>query len=215
MGLNKSTLSQQIYDILREDILKQNIHCGEKLTLNVLKERFQVSSTPIREALTRLAQDGLATYYSNIGITVIEPDRQDLKELYEFIGDLDSLAIRYASVHPKRDELVAELEDSITTARRFLDEERLNEWHELSDSFHLIFYKYCHNSRLLESASRIRSQLTIFSNQYSLRTDAQSDIQKQHEEIFQSCHDGDITTAMDLMRSHVINSLQYALECLV
>lgn len=214
MGLNKSTLSQQIYDILREDILKQNIHCGEKLTLNVLKERFQVSSTPIREALTRLAQDGLAIYYSNIGITVIEPTKKDLNELYEFIGDLDSLAIRYAALHPDKKDLDVELKDSITTARRFLKEEKVDEWHSLSDSFHLIFYKYCQNSRLIESASRIRSQLTIFSNQYSLRTDAQDSIQKEHEEIYQVYHSGNIDSAMTLMRKHVINSLEYALECL-
>lgn len=46
MGLNKSTLSEQIYQILRNDILTQKIPCGEKLTLKVLQERFQVSSTP-------------------------------------------------------------------------------------------------------------------------------------------------------------------------
>ena len=51
MGLNKSTLSEQIYLILRNDILTQKIPCGEKLTLKLLQERFQVSSTPIREAL--------------------------------------------------------------------------------------------------------------------------------------------------------------------
>lgn len=48
MGLNKSTLSEQIYQILRNDILTQKIPCGEKLTLKLLQERFQVSSTPIR-----------------------------------------------------------------------------------------------------------------------------------------------------------------------
>ena len=46
MGLNKSTLSEQIYQILRNDILTQKIPCGEKLTLKLLQERFQVSSTP-------------------------------------------------------------------------------------------------------------------------------------------------------------------------
>ncbi|MGN1033354.1 MAG: GntR family transcriptional regulator, partial [Intestinibacter sp.] len=53
-SLNKSTLSEQIYQILKNDIITQEIKCGEKLTLKNLKERFQVSSTPIREALTKL-----------------------------------------------------------------------------------------------------------------------------------------------------------------
>ena len=48
MRLNKQTLSEQIYEILRQDILTQKIKCGTKLTLKVLQERFEVSSTPIR-----------------------------------------------------------------------------------------------------------------------------------------------------------------------
>ena len=81
MGLNKSTLSEQIYQILRNDILTQKIPCGEKLTLKLLQERFQVSSTPIREALTRLTQDQLVSYYSNVGIRVISFTADDLREI--------------------------------------------------------------------------------------------------------------------------------------
>lgn len=92
MGLNKSTLSEQIYQILRNDILTQKIPCGEKLTLKLLQERFQVSSTPIREALTRLTQDQLVSYYSNVGIRVISFTADDLQEIYTFMGDLDGLA---------------------------------------------------------------------------------------------------------------------------
>ena len=57
----KKTLSEQIYEILRNDILTQAIPCGSKLTLKILQERFQVSSTPIREALTRLTEEQLAS----------------------------------------------------------------------------------------------------------------------------------------------------------
>ena len=105
MGLNKSTLSEQIYQILRNDILTQKIPCGEKLTLKLLQERFQVSSTPIREALTRLTQDQLVSYYSNVGVRVISFTADDLREIYTFMGDLDGLAIRYASASPDQEKL--------------------------------------------------------------------------------------------------------------
>ena len=63
MNLAKNTLSEQIYQILRNDILTQAIPLGEKLTLKALQERFGVSSTPIRDAFTRLSEDGLVNYY--------------------------------------------------------------------------------------------------------------------------------------------------------
>ncbi|MEM5775173.1 MAG: GntR family transcriptional regulator, partial [Anaerolineaceae bacterium] len=71
IAINKQTLSEQIYLILRQDILTQQIKCGQKLTLQSLKDRFGVSHTPIREALTRLVDDDLVIYYSNVGVSVI------------------------------------------------------------------------------------------------------------------------------------------------
>ena len=78
------TLSEQIYDELYHDITRQQLRCGQKLTLNMLKERFHVSHTPIREALMRLAENGLVTYYSNCGVTVIEFEERDIQELYQY-----------------------------------------------------------------------------------------------------------------------------------
>ena len=56
-----ATLSEQIYRELYQDITEQRLRCGQKLTLKMLKERFQVSHTPIREALVRLSENGLVT----------------------------------------------------------------------------------------------------------------------------------------------------------
>lgn len=82
MQLNKATLSEQIYTILKNDILDQSIPQGEKLTLKNLQERFATSSTPIRDALTRLTEEGLVNYYSNVGVTVINLSEKDIRELY-------------------------------------------------------------------------------------------------------------------------------------
>ena len=144
MDLNKTTLSEQIYQILKEDILTQRIPLGEKLTLKMLKERFEVSSTPIRDALTRLTEEGLVRYYSNIGVNVISPGRTDLQELYQFMGDLDALAILYSSRSKDLSEILKELEENIELTRVILEKEKLTQeetslWISHSDRFHLIF----------------------------------------------------------------------------
>ena len=54
--MNSKTLSEEIYSELYRDITKQNLKCGQKLTLKMLKNRFNVSHTPIREALMRLSE---------------------------------------------------------------------------------------------------------------------------------------------------------------
>ena len=152
MGLNKSTLSEQIYQILRNDILTQKIPCGEKLTLKLLQERFQVSSTLIREALTRLTQDQLVSYYSNVGIRVISFTADDLREIYTFMGDLDGLAIRYASASPDQEKLQAEVTEILEKECAAAKAADVQTWNRYSDEFHLVFYRYCNNSRLAEGA---------------------------------------------------------------
>ena len=147
MALNKSTLSEQIYQILRSDILHQRIPLGEKLTLKNLQAQFEVSSTPIREALTRLTEDGLVRYYSNIGVNVIELSKQDLTELYQFMGDLDRLAILYSGNSPEHEQICKILEDNICHTLKLeekaqqspLSKEETEKWINYSDHFHLIF----------------------------------------------------------------------------
>lgn len=214
MGLNKSTLSEQIYQILRNDILTQKIKCGEKLTLKVLQERFQVSSTPIREALTRLTQDQLVSYYSNIGINVISFTENDLRETYSFMGDLDGLAIRYASKFPDQAKLLAEVESILEKSQKAAKDKDAITWNLCSDEFHLIFYRYCNNSKLTESAKRLRSGISIFSNQYSQENTIQSQIDAEHQAIFDAYKNGEIEKAVQMMKTHLDDSLTYALTFL-
>lgn len=204
-------------EILRADILSQKIPPGEKLTLKNLKEQFDVSSTPIRDALTRLTEDGLVNYYSNVGVSVISLNEQDLTELYQFMGDLDRLAILYSASYPDHDVIYRELDTvikrtSIIEEKEVLSPEEIPQWIEYSDRFHLLFYDYCSNSRLTHAAEKLRSQLTIFSNLYETETEPQKKINRMHTEIYRAYRSGDYARAGDLMKQHLNDSLQYALE---
>ena len=79
-----TTLSEQIYYELYQDITGQRLVCGQKLTLKMLRERFRTSHTPIREALMRLSENGLVTYNSNCSVVVTEFEERDICELFRF-----------------------------------------------------------------------------------------------------------------------------------
>lgn len=213
MNLVKNTLSEQIYQILRNDILTQEIPLGEKLTLKTMQERFGVSSTPIRDAFTRLSEEGLVNYYSNIGVSVIELNRNDLIELYQFMGDLDSLAIRYSSRYPDQAKVLASLERILEQADS-LKQSDISRWIKCSDQFHLIFYDYCCNSRLKRAAEKLRSQLTIFSNTYEAIPENQQQISQWHIRIYESYKCGEIDLAACQMKEHLEKSLELALKTL-
>ena len=110
MNANSSTVSERIYTAIRNDILNKTLVSGEKLTIKKLHEMYGVSSSPIREALFRLQQDGLIEYRSNAGMRVIEFTRQDLAEIYMLLTEFDVIALRAATTPTRRLSTLAALE---------------------------------------------------------------------------------------------------------
>lgn len=207
----KATLSEQIYDELYHDITDQRLVCGQKLTLKVLKERFQVSHTPIREALTRLAENGLVTYYSNCGVTVTEFEEDDIKEIYQFIGELDAMAIKFCKNVFSPTPLLYDLKEIVSKGNALLAEGKINEWKEYSEEFHTVFYRHGKNAYLDDAAKRVRAKVEVLSCMYYKKQNVEK-INEGHIEIYELVKEGKYDEAADVMRSHLQFDMVYALN---
>ncbi len=91
--LVKTTLSEQIYDILKNEIMSGTIPLGSKITNRELQERFQVSSTPVRDTINKLYQDGLVKEVTKTGAQVISFDYGYAAEINEFIAAISCVAL--------------------------------------------------------------------------------------------------------------------------
>lgn len=211
MNANSSTVSERIYTAIRNDILNKTLVSGEKLTIKKLHEMYGVSSSPIREALFRLQQDGLIEYRSNAGMRVIEFTRQDLAEIYMLLTEFDVIALRAATTPTRRLSTLAALELCMERARASIEN---NYWNYYSDAFHSILYEEAQNGRLTDAARKIRIQSTIFSNQYEIKEENRREILKQHEDILSAIRENRLDRAEDLMRTHVGSSYAKALSIL-
>lgn len=211
MNANSATVSERIYTAIRDDILNKTLVSGEKLTIKKLHEMYGVSSSPIREALFRLQQDGLIEYRSNAGMRVIEFTRQDLAEIYMLLTEFDVIALRAATTPARRLSTLAALELCMEKSRASIEN---NLWNFYSDAFHSILYEEAQNGRLTDAARKIRIQSTIFSNQYEIKEENRREILKQHEEILNAIRDNRLDRAEDLMRTHVGFSYAKALSIL-
>ena len=211
MNANSATVSERIYTAIRNDILNKTLVSGEKLTIKKLHEMYGVSSSPIREALFRLQQDGLIEYRSNAGMRVIEFTRQDLAEIYMLLTEFDVIALRAATTPARRLSTLAALELCMEKSRASIEN---NHWNFYSYAFHSILYEEAQNGRLTDAARKIRIQSTIFSNQYELETENRREILKQHDDILSAIRDNRLDRAEDLMRTHVGSSYAKALSIL-
>jgi DNA-binding GntR family transcriptional regulator len=97
----KTVLRQQVYEQIKHDIITCVLIPGTPLSESQFVDRFKVSKTPIREALTSLVQDGLVEYTPNRGFMVTTVSIMDINEIFEarifFETELFRLAVKRIS----------------------------------------------------------------------------------------------------------------------
>ncbi len=77
--------------LIREQIITGELAAGEQLRQRDLAQRFQVSQTPVREAMRRLESEGLVIGDTHRGFTVVEPDDGRIEENFQIRAALESL----------------------------------------------------------------------------------------------------------------------------
>ena len=102
----KGTNTAWLYEKLRRAILSLSVQPGENLEEKELVERFGISRTPVREALIRLASDGLVVLLPNRGARVAAVDLSDFPRYVEAYDLIQRAATRLAAVRREEDDLV-------------------------------------------------------------------------------------------------------------
>src|SRR6185503_19560698 len=144
----ETVLRQQVYEQIKHDIITCKLAPGEPLSENQFLERFGVSKTPIREALTSLVQDGLVEYTPNRGFMVTTVSVADIQEIFEarifFEAELFRLAIKNIS-----DAEIDELENQSRADGDAKSPDYAVTFLESNRKFHVALAAAGRNSRLL------------------------------------------------------------------
>ena len=78
---SESTLAQQCYVQLQDEIIAGTLKPGEKLKVEPIKQRFGIGQSPVREALSRLAARGLVEVEDNKGFRVAMISQADIRDI--------------------------------------------------------------------------------------------------------------------------------------
>ena len=98
------TLADRAYEALVRAITRLDLAPGEVLAEKALMERLQIGRTPIREALQRLAMEGLVVHLPNRGMFVSEVTATSVQHIYEFRALIDGHAARLAATRASDQE---------------------------------------------------------------------------------------------------------------
>jgi DNA-binding GntR family transcriptional regulator len=152
--------SEYVYASLRAGILSGELEPGELVREEALAEYFEVSRTPVREALLRLQAEALLeTGGSRGGLVVTTVSLQEALETYVVREALEGLVARLVAIHASNAEL-EELELMHQAMERAVDDTTLAA--RLLDDFHDLMYSASRNRLLQVSARNLRDTLGRF-----------------------------------------------------
>ncbi|GHJ49594.1 GntR family transcriptional regulator [Catellatospora sp. TT07R-123] len=201
------TLSDNVYRWLRDQIVLGKLGPNEPLVEAAIAEKLQVSRTPIRESMQRLAADGLIVSHRRRWI-VRQHDRDEIVAIYEVRMALESFAARFACQRATDAELaaVAQLCGAWTEGTGGGDFVVFN------DRFHSLIVDAAHNARLARTIEQ--NHLYYFNSQVAEHYAAQ-DVQASHDEhiaLVASLRERDGDRAAEISRRHAEDALALILE---
>jgi DNA-binding GntR family transcriptional regulator len=162
--IQHTRLGDQVYAIIWEQIVSHRLRPGNKISDLRLSEELGVSRTPVREALHRLAQDGIVRTENRRGFFVTTFSSQDVREVYDIRTALEVLAVRLALPH-LTDGMLDEAQCAVEEARQQIVrgvEGAEDRWLEIDRAFHLLLAQKAQNRRLESMLAGLQTQIGVF-----------------------------------------------------
>ena len=201
MKIEKRTLSDQIYQVLKMEILQQKIHFDEKLVNRALQKRFGVSSTPVRDAINRLYADGLVDDITNSGAKVISFNLDFAIEINELVFMVIASGMRLSFKKSNTEEICRDLEYWTNLQNECIGTDR---YYEYDYKFHKTFIDYCNNKSLKEIYKKyhVLHEVLVRSFHEGNEPSIQANSIRTHEEIIKAIRNKDINVAVALTQQH-------------
>ena len=193
--------AEQAAQSLRDEILSGAIASGTRLGEADLASRLSVSRTPIREALSRLAAEGLVELQPNRGARVATWSTEQLREIFELRLRLEPYAVRQAVPHLTGDQL-AELDDLASEMTK-VDRDQLV---ELNRRFHGMFIDAAGSPPLAGALRAVTHAAVVHQNFHDYTPDALRRSLHHHVEMVAAARAGDGDWAEAIMRAHLYNA---------
>jgi GntR family transcriptional regulator, carbon starvation induced regulator len=199
------TRTSAIYEQLRRDIIRGELLPGEKLRIEVLRTRYKVGGTPLREALNRLSTEGLVTQSEQRGFRVTPISADDLLELTRTRCWINEVALRESIGRGDRgwEEQVLLAFHRLSRVPVVVDSRMNPEFSELHRVFHGALLAGCgsrwlmdFNDLLFDCAERYRNLIAV------LGDDNARDVHGEHRAITEATIGRKTALAVGLLNDH-------------
>ena len=203
----KETLASFVYEQLRREIISVAVAPGEKLHIRALCDRFDVALSPVREALSRLAAEGLATQSDHHGFSVAAMSEADLVDLTRARAWLNELAIRKSieSGDAAWEESVVLSFHRLFRTPRFASgegTERTRDWEIAHRNFHTSLVSACGSLRLARYCEQLFDSAERYRHVGRTANIKHQNRDQEHRDLMEAVVARDADRAARLIRMH-------------
>ncbi|OIJ65390.1 GntR family transcriptional regulator [Streptomyces mangrovisoli] len=199
-----SSLVEDVQVELREEILMGVLAPGERLLVQPLSRRLNVSLSVVREVLTRLTQQGLVKSAPQQGFAVMSLSRQDLVDLTRVRVDIETLMVRRAIAEGDLawEASVVATHHHMARTEALVDGALNASWRSAHAAFHATVASGCDSPLLQGFRSELYDKAELY-RAWAVRASARRDVAKEHRDICEAVLDRDADRACELAAAHI------------
>jgi len=206
-------VAERAYRALRQAIVRGEFEPGARLRVEELSKRFAVSSSPLREALNRLSEQGLVRALENRGFRVAPLTAAGVSDLARVRTLVECEALRDAITHGTdawEAQAVAAGHALALAERRLGDQPRTldDDWSARHRAFHLSLYAACSSPLLLDLADVLFDNAERYRRWAGRWRQAPRRKHDEHQRLLKAVLARDIPSAVELLRVHISHTEQ-------
>lgn len=205
-GLTRPNISEEVYRTLRERFLSQQFKPGQRLHLAEMEKQMEISRTPLKDALNRLALEGLVKIKPRSGTFVAPLDPREIAESFDVrrVLELYALELAVPSLTAAQLREIHSLAQEMGEALTWMDEaQKYRRYVELDHKMHELLVAYAGNRRLKAAWEQVNVHGQMARVHYQSEEALLKLSQQEHEDILHALEARDVVAAQRALDYHI------------
>ena len=213
VDMSKTDLTEKVYQEIRRRIMTFKLLPGVRISDKEIAQELGLSRTPVRQALYKLVEKGLAEAKHNQGFRVRVFSMDEVKDLYLFREALETLAVRQAVINMSPHK-ADRLRDHMAGYPEMIEAGDLVEFTRLDSEFHQMIADFSESRLLHRTIGNLQDQLWIVRRYQHLAPKSLLETQAEHGSIIARMVEGRSEEAAGIMSDHILNSMDVVVNML-
>lgn len=207
---NKS-IREKVYDTLKQMIIDGVIKPGERIIETEYSNKFQISRTPIREAIRMLELEGLVESQTTGGVIVKTLTREEISEIYKIRIALESLIIEEI-IKKINNQDIKKLEKVLKNTKKAFEVKDIEKVFSLFTEFNQILYDIASLPKVTGMINNINLYLKRFRKLSIDNPSRKEEAFEDHVQILEAIKNKELSTAISINRMHLEKSMNFILS---